>query len=116
MVDSSELEALDRSECLALLATARVGRVVFTDRALPAVRPARFTLIGDQLRLQPLPHSGAVSVTPDAVLAFEVDSFDPDLTSGWFVVVLGRAAGATIRIEMVQGWRLARQPTMDHPS
>lgn len=109
MVDSSELEALDRSECLALLATARVGRVVFTDRALPAVRPARFTLLGDLLRLQPIPQSGGVSVIPDTVLAFEVDAFDPDLTRGWFVVVLGRAAGAAIRIEVVQGWRLVEQ-------
>lgn len=115
MVDSTRVETLERAECLDLLITAHIGRVVFTDRALPAIRPVRFTLRDDLLMLQPVSGVGPITDTPDAVLALEVDSFTPDAADGWFVVVLGRAAGLAIRIELVQGWRLREKPGMDHP-
>lgn len=41
MHDSLGLEVLDREQCVALLAGAGVGRVVFTSQALPAIQPAR---------------------------------------------------------------------------
>lgn len=116
MVDSEALELLDRTECLALLGTVGFGRVVYTNRALPAVRPVRFTLNTDSLYLQPIPDGGPVTDTPGAVLAFEADSFSADLNSGWFVVVVGRAARSSIRIELVQGWRLRAGPAMDKPA
>ncbi|RSM85132.1 hypothetical protein DMH04_17640 [Kibdelosporangium aridum] len=39
MVDGAGLEVLNEAECLHLLASASVGRIVFSDRALPAVLP-----------------------------------------------------------------------------
>ncbi|MGH3629454.1 MAG: pyridoxamine 5'-phosphate oxidase family protein, partial [Sciscionella sp.] len=44
MFDSPGIAPLDRLECLRLLATQAVGRVVFTSHALPAIQPVRFRL------------------------------------------------------------------------
>ena len=85
MVDPANLETLGRAECLTLLSTATVGRVVFTDRALPAVRPVRFSLHEDQLWLEPIAGDGPITETPDAELALEADHIAPDLSDGWFV-------------------------------
>ncbi|HEX3790521.1 MAG TPA: pyridoxamine 5'-phosphate oxidase family protein [Pseudonocardiaceae bacterium] len=115
MAETDGLELLDRTECLALLRTVGFGRVVFTNRALPAVRPVRFTLDGDSLLLAPIPEGGPVTETPGAVLAFEADSFSADLTTGWYVVVVGRADDTGIGIELVRGWRLATRPEPAEP-
>ena len=84
--------ALDRTECLALLATARVGRVLFTERGLPAVRPARFLLWRDAVLLQASVGGVLYAATRGGVVAFEADAFEPDLASGWWVSVVGLAA------------------------
>ncbi|HEX9337139.1 MAG TPA: pyridoxamine 5'-phosphate oxidase family protein [Pseudonocardiaceae bacterium] len=83
---------LEPARCVALLATAGVGRVVFTNRAMPVVRPVRFAL-----------HDGAVwfrmsagdmwfARALDTVVAFAVDDVSADLDAGWFVTVVGRAS------------------------
>ncbi len=43
-----DLEILGRAECVALLRSAPVGRVVYTDQALPAIQPVTFVLDGDE--------------------------------------------------------------------
>jgi hypothetical protein len=91
MLDSFGLEALDRVRCLALLGTARLGRVVFTDRGLPAVQPVRFRLCGDSVCFPAGAGSPLSATARNSVIAFEVDFFDEDLTEGWCVTVLGRA-------------------------
>jgi hypothetical protein len=42
------LERLDRDECLRLLASVPVGRLIFTVNALPMVRPVNFALMEGQ--------------------------------------------------------------------
>jgi hypothetical protein len=41
--------AIDREECLQLLAGAAVGRVVFTALAMPAAQPVAFLVDGDEI-------------------------------------------------------------------
>ena len=48
-VDSTGLQVLSRAECLALLRDSLVGRVVVTDRALPAAFPVNFALLGEDV-------------------------------------------------------------------
>ena len=43
MPKGQELEVLNRRQCLDLLQTVRVGRLVFTEDALPAVKPVNWT-------------------------------------------------------------------------
>jgi hypothetical protein len=94
MLDTSGLEILDRTECLALLATARVGRIVFTARGLPAVQPVKFLCGQDALWFPAQAHTDLFGAAQDGVVAFEVDAFDDRLATGWWVTVLGRAAAA----------------------
>ncbi|WP_020669836.1 pyridoxamine 5'-phosphate oxidase family protein [Amycolatopsis nigrescens] len=91
MLDSYGLRMLDREQCLALLATARIGRVVFTHQGLPAVRPVKFVLCDDSICFGAPARSPLFAAAHDGVVAFEVDAFERDLTAGWFVTALGTA-------------------------
>ncbi|WP_328615890.1 pyridoxamine 5'-phosphate oxidase family protein [Amycolatopsis sp. NBC_00355] len=82
---------LDRAQCLALLRTASLGRVIFTHRAMPAVRPVRFTVVGESVVFAVPEGSPLYAGARDAVVAFEADDFADDLGAGWFVSLLGRA-------------------------
>ncbi|MBI4939958.1 MAG: pyridoxamine 5'-phosphate oxidase family protein [Actinobacteria bacterium] len=77
---------LSAAECRRLLAEAVVGRVAFTDRALPAIAavPCRLTPTGDLLLTVP-GGSRLAGAMHDAVVAFQVD----DLAQGWTVTVVG---------------------------
>jgi uncharacterized protein len=44
--DVNGLEVFSRAEAIALLETQDVGRLVYTRRALPAVRPVNFVVCG----------------------------------------------------------------------
>lgn len=91
---------LDRDECLRLLATAPVGRVVYTRQALPAVMPVGFGLDQDGAVLLRAPAaSELVRAVDGAVVAFEADAVDVAARCGWSVVVTGRAVVVTGRAE-----------------
>ena len=85
------LVTLDRTECLRLLAGAAVGRVVHTDRALPACTPVNFRLLGEAVVFRTAASSRLAAATADAVVAFEVDDIDPVTSTGWTVLVTGVA-------------------------
>ena len=83
---------LERHECTRLLATARVGRVVYTRRALPAVLPVTFRIERDGAVLVcTSAASGLASAIDKAVVAFEADEVDTAAHCGWSVVVTGPA-------------------------
>ncbi|GAA4524489.1 pyridoxamine 5'-phosphate oxidase family protein [Amycolatopsis samaneae] len=89
MTDASGFEVLGREQCVALLATAPIGRVVFTHRALPAVQPVRFA-VRDGAAVFVVPSGGAVfAASLDTVVAISVD--EVGASGGWFVTALGRA-------------------------
>jgi hypothetical protein len=83
------LHVLDEAECLDLLSTAAVGRVCFTEGALPAIQPVSFRLDGGEILIRTRSGSKVAAASRGAVLAFEVDEFRiPDRT-GWNVTVVG---------------------------
>jgi nitroimidazol reductase NimA-like FMN-containing flavoprotein (pyridoxamine 5'-phosphate oxidase superfamily) len=89
--DSQGLKILTEEECRALLGTVPLGRIVFTDRALPAVQPVNFVMAdGDVVILTPA-GSKLAAAARNAVVAFEIDHFDYSLAAGWSVVVVGHA-------------------------
>lgn len=88
--------ALDRQECLRLLAKVPVGRVVYTQQALPAVLPVNFSLDTDTaVLLHTSATSDLVRAIDGVVVAFEADEFRAETRSGWSVVVTGRATVVT---------------------
>ncbi|MBB5967706.1 pyridoxamine 5'-phosphate oxidase family protein [Planomonospora venezuelensis] len=90
-VDSTGLRVLSRAECLELLASAPIGRIVFTDRALPAVQPVNYMLDGERLVVRARAGSKLALAVRDAVVALEADAFDPAGRTGWSVTVVGHA-------------------------
>lgn len=83
------LVAMSREECVALLAGQEVGRVVFTERALPAVVPVSYAVFEETIVIATRSGSRLALAARGGVLAFEVDSLDPRTRTGWSVVVTG---------------------------
>ena len=86
---------LDRGESMRLLATAPVGRLIFTVNALPAVRLMNFALAGGLIVLRTAADTTVARKVNDTVVAFEVDDLDAATSSGWSVIVTGRATLVT---------------------
>lgn len=94
--DDHGLLELERAECLALLASVPVGRVVHTERALPAIWPVNFVLCADAVYLRTSRGSGVwQAADTSAVVAFEADAIDSLAQYGWSVVVIARAGLVT---------------------
>ncbi len=106
-MENDGFRALDRQECLRLMAKVPVGRVVYTRHALPAVMPVNFSLDADAAVLMcTSPASDLVDAINGVVVAFEADEFDAATRSGWSVVITGRAALVT---DPAEHERLAQQ-------
>jgi uncharacterized protein len=95
MFDAAGLEVLEREECLRLAAGGTVGRVVFTEQALPAITPVSYALKDGSVFLKAREGSRLAHATNGSVVAFEVDEFDAELSQGWSVVFVGKAAPVT---------------------
>lgn len=91
MYDSEGLRILTEDECRDLLGTVPLGRVVFTDRALPAVQPVSFALSDGEVIIVTEAGSKLSAAMRNAIVAFETDDFDPEIAEGWSVVVIGHA-------------------------
>ncbi|MGW3658290.1 pyridoxamine 5'-phosphate oxidase family protein [Streptomyces sp. NPDC005151] len=101
MYPNDGFRELGRQECLSLLATAPVGRIVYTRQALPAVLPVNFALDSDgAVLLRISADSEPARAVGGAVVAFEADAVDAAAHSGWSVVLTGRAAVVTDQAEM----------------
>ncbi|GAA1354376.1 pyridoxamine 5'-phosphate oxidase family protein [Saccharothrix algeriensis] len=88
MYDSVGLQVLSREECLGLLGATAVGRLVFTDRALPVVHPVVYALDGESVVLR-VPDGSLTLVARDTIVAFQIDDIRPDLSTGWSVMAVG---------------------------
>ncbi|ACY96096.1 MULTISPECIES: pyridoxamine 5'-phosphate oxidase family protein [Thermomonospora] len=89
--DSGGLEILDEDECRALLAKAPLGRIVFTQRALPAIQPVNFTVDNGDVIIRAAQGTKLAAAARNAIVAFEVDDFDEASRTGWSVVIVGPA-------------------------
>jgi nitroimidazol reductase NimA-like FMN-containing flavoprotein (pyridoxamine 5'-phosphate oxidase superfamily) len=92
MPDQQQLEVLDRQQCLALLHTVRVGRLVFTEGALPAVQPVNFRIYHDDVVIRVAGGGKLAAATRNSIVAFQADELDADLREGWSVTVVGHAS------------------------
>ncbi|NJP96940.1 pyridoxamine 5'-phosphate oxidase family protein [Nonomuraea sp. FMUSA5-5] len=101
-LDSAGLQVLTHEECMRLLPSRPIGRIVFTDRALPAVQPVNFCLHDQDIVIRTAAGSKLAAATRRSVVAFEVDDFDMEARSGWSVTVVGYARVADDPVEIAQ--------------
>ncbi|MFZ5869174.1 MAG: pyridoxamine 5'-phosphate oxidase family protein [Actinomycetota bacterium] len=85
------METLTVAQSQELLATVTVGRVVFTDRGLPAILPVAFVLDRDTVVIRTADGSRLARAGDDSVLSFQADVLNPTSKTGWSVVVTGHA-------------------------
>ena len=101
--------AVTRGEALSLLASVSLGRIVFTENAMPAVRPASHLVESDDIIARS--HDGSAVVPAilgrildgewdagperETVVAYEADDIDIDCKLGWSVVITGPATPVT---------------------
>jgi nitroimidazol reductase NimA-like FMN-containing flavoprotein (pyridoxamine 5'-phosphate oxidase superfamily) len=85
------LEALSPGECMRLLCSHGVGRVVYSVQAMPAVTPVNYALDDGTVVFRTAAGSRLANATRNAVVAFEVDEIDETRRTGWSVVVTGVA-------------------------
>ncbi|OBB37315.1 MULTISPECIES: pyridoxamine 5'-phosphate oxidase family protein [unclassified Mycobacterium] len=102
MPRGQSLEELNRRRCLDLLQRVRVGRLVFTDEGVPAVHPVNFRLWRDDVVVRVAEGPKLIAATSNQLVAFEADELDPDLRTGWSVVVVGRAEELTDVQDLVE--------------
>lgn len=86
-----ELHDLERSQCFRLLAVGRIGRVAFTDAAMPAVQPVAYHLDDEEIIFRTWNGSKLAAATRHAIVGFEVDDFDLQTRTGWSVLGIGQA-------------------------
>ena len=89
--EKDDPQSFSREQCLALVASVPVGRVVYTDQALPAVVPMSFVLDGDEVVFHTGAGSALAAAIRNAVVAFQADEFDPGTTTGWSITIIGQA-------------------------
>nr|CEL20205.1 hypothetical protein [Kibdelosporangium sp. MJ126-NF4] len=100
-MDSAGLEPLSAPECFRLLEKVPLGRVVYTDRALPAVLPVTFALHGKAVIIRTSAHSRLALAATGKVVAFEADEYSESRDrTGWSVVAIGHAVKVTDPAEL----------------
>ncbi|MUL85015.1 MULTISPECIES: pyridoxamine 5'-phosphate oxidase family protein [unclassified Mycolicibacterium] len=113
MPKGSEIDVLTRRQCLDLLERVRVGRLVFTEDALPAVQPVNFRVWHDDVVIRVAGGPKLVAATDHQVVAFQADELDADLRQGWSVTIVGHAEPITDVDEQVAVAGTFVQPWVD---
>ncbi len=109
-LDRAGLEILTEAQCLALLSTVPIGRIVFTEGALPAVQPVNFVLDDHHVIIRAMTGSKLAAAAAGAVVAFEVDEYDAKSESGWNVTAVGQATLVTDAAELERMATLPLRP------
>src|ERR1019366_3340050 len=93
--DGSALEQLSKDECLQLMASVSVGRIIYTRRALPAVELVNFAFDHGDIIIRTEGGGKLAAATQHSVVAFEVDCLDAAQQTGWSVTAIGQSQEVT---------------------
>ena len=100
--DGSALRQLSKAECLTLMASVPVGRVIYTQRALPAVDLVNFALDHGDIVIRTDRGGKLAAAARGAVVAFEADHVDPADQAGWSVTAIGPSREVTDPAEVAR--------------
>jgi sugar phosphate isomerase/epimerase len=102
---------------MSLLGTVSLGRIVFTARALPAIRPVCHLVDGDYVIIRTDRNAAIISelrADASAVVAYEADAIDMAEHLGWSVIVVG-VARRVIDPDEAAIYRRALRPWVSGP-
>ncbi|MEV0353497.1 pyridoxamine 5'-phosphate oxidase family protein [Nonomuraea sp. NPDC050680] len=108
-VGSGELEVLSPPQCLELLGSVTVGRLGFTQGALPVIWPTDFLLHGEQVVIGTGRGGEWTAATAGSlsVVAFQADRLDERGRALWSVLVVGQAR-LMLACPALSGWADAK--------
>jgi len=116
--DGSALQRLSRDDCLTLMASVPVGRIIYTRRALPAVELVNFALYEGDIVIRTDRSGKLAAATRGAVVAFEADQLDLAGQAGWSVTAVGPSSEVTDPVELARlraiGLKSWAAGTQDH--
>ena len=95
-----------------LLGSVSLGRIVFTARALPAIRPVTHLVDGDHVIIRTDRNASIISelrARAGTVVAYEADTIDTAEHLGWSVIVVG-VAHRVIRPDEAAVYRRSLRP------
>ena len=93
--EQSRLAVLGQAECLRLLESAPVGRLVYTHGGLPAIRLVNFVLDQDTVVFSTAAGDKFQAAERGDVVAFEADDVDAERHLGWTVTAIGHLSVVT---------------------
>src|SRR5215472_7304229 len=93
--DGLGLKQLSRDECLHLMTSVPVGRIIYTRQALPAVELVNFAIYNGDIIIRTDYSGKLAAATRGAVVAFEADKLDTECHAGWSVTVVGQSQEVT---------------------
>lgn len=108
--DRDGLEVMTAAECFRLLATQPVGRLVYHDGGLPAVRLVNFVVDQGAVLFRTGGGQTFLAAERGEVVAFEVDEFDIDRQLGWTVTAMGHLGMVTDAAELERMRELPLRP------
>ena len=93
-----------------LLASVNWGRFAWSDTDGPRILPVNFTLVDGHVFLRTELYGSLADAASGTAVALEADELDHRLSSGWSVVVLGRAEQVEDQAEIAAFFRQVREP------
>ena len=88
---NTQREQIPTQRCWELLATASIGRLALSVRALPVIVPVQYYVTAHRLTACLGHHAIPERSLDNAVIALTADAIDPATRSGWSVQVQGRS-------------------------
>lgn len=93
--DHSRLQILGPAECLSMLGSVPLGRLVYTYAGLPAIRLVNFVLDDDTIVFGTGQGDKFRAAERGDVVAFEADDVELERHMGWTVTAIGHLSVAT---------------------
>lgn len=85
------LDDIEPEQCWVLLRSRSLGRLVYTESALPAVVPLSYAVVARDVVVAADAGLPVVAAARGSVVAFQVDDVDPVARTGWSVTAVGPA-------------------------
>lgn len=89
--DRSGLEVLSTDECLRLLQSVPIGRIAMIDRGEISILPVNHVVDGGHVCFRTAPGAKLDAAVMQHVVTFEADDYDVEASTGWSVLIKGRA-------------------------
>lgn len=107
---------ISEQECWNLLATASVGRLAVSVRALPMILSVQYYLDNRDITACLGHHELPERSLNEAIIAFAVDSIDPRTRAGWSVEIQGRSVVPNVGFDTACGRPTAGQVVRIEPA